>query len=107
MSKKGMFILTAAAALIALPAFGQEGAAAAGAAASGVKWGVVSAAFAIGIAAFGGAFAQGRAAAAACEGMARNPGAAGAIRTMAIIGLALIESLVIYALIIAFAIKGA
>jgi F-type H+-transporting ATPase subunit c len=34
--------------------------------------------------------------------MARNPGAAGNIRTTLIIGLALIESLVIYALLIAF-----
>ena len=32
------------------------------------------------IAAFGGALGQGRAASAACEGIARNPGAAGAIR---------------------------
>jgi F-type H+-transporting ATPase subunit c len=38
--------------------------------------------------------------------MARNPGAAGAIRTMAILGLALIESLVIYALVIAFSVQG-
>jgi F-type H+-transporting ATPase subunit c len=39
--------------------------------------------------------------------MSRNPGAAGPIRTMTIIGLALIESLVLYALLIAFLIKGA
>ena len=40
------------------------------------------------------------------EGIARNPGAAGAIRLAMIIGLALIESLVIYALLIAFIIQG-
>lgn len=55
----------------------------------------------IGIAAFGGALGQGRTAAAALEGIARNPGAAGKIQTPMIIGLALIESLVIYALLIA------
>lgn len=63
-------------------------------------------AFAISIAAFGGALAQGRAAAAALEGIARNPGAAGKLFTPMILGLALIESLVIYALIIAFQIVG-
>ena len=58
------------------------------------------AAFAIGIGALGGALGQGRAAAAALEGIARNPGAAGKITTPMIIGLALIESLVIYSLIV-------
>ena len=54
----------------------------------------------IGIAALGGGIGQGRAAAAALDGIARNPGAAGQIRGPMILGLALIESLVIYALII-------
>ena len=54
----------------------------------------------IGVAAFGGAFAQGRAAAAALEGIARNPGAADKMFTPLILGLALIESLVIYAFVI-------
>jgi F-type H+-transporting ATPase subunit c len=54
----------------------------------------------IGIAAFGGAMGQGRAAAAALEGIARNPGAAGKLFTPLILGLALIESLVIYAFVI-------
>ena len=61
-----------------------------------------AAAFAIGVAAFGGALGQGRAAAAALEGIARNPSASGAIFTPLILSLALIESLVIYALLIAF-----
>jgi F-type H+-transporting ATPase subunit c len=71
----------------------------------GVKWGAVGAAFAIGVAAFAGALSQGRTAAAACEGMARNPGASGAIRIMALLGLAFIESLVIYAMVIAWVIR--
>ncbi len=57
------------------------------------------------IAAVGCGLAQGKAVAAACEGIARNPQAAGEIRTTMIIGLALIEALVIYALVAAFAIK--
>ena len=49
-------------------------------------------------------YAQGNAIKAACEGIARNPGAAGNIRTPMIIGLALIESLALYTLVILFAI---
>ncbi len=44
---------------------------------------------------------QGRAIAAALEGIARQPGAAARIQTAMIIGLALIESLAIYTLVIA------
>ena len=69
---------------------------------NGVRWGALAAAFVLGIAAAAGAIGQSRASAAACDGIARNPGAAGAIRLAMIIGLALIESLVIYALLIAF-----
>jgi len=69
-------------------------------------WVGLSAGFAIGIAALGGALGQGRAAAAALEGIARNPQAAGKLFTPMIIGLALIESLVIYALVIAFQLQG-
>ncbi len=57
--------------------------------------------FGLGIAAVGGATAQGRGIASALDGMARNPGAAGDIRVSLIIGLALIESLVIYVLLVA------
>lgn len=52
--------------------------------------------FAVGIAAFGGALGDGRAIAAACEGTARNPGAGGRIFTMLLLGLALIETLVLF-----------
>jgi F-type H+-transporting ATPase subunit c len=66
----------------------------------------LAAGIAIGIAAAGGAIGQGRAAAAALEGIARNPQASGKLFTPMIIGLALIESLVIYALVIAFQLVG-
>ncbi len=61
---------------------------------------------AIGIAALGGAIGQGNAVRGAMEGIARNPGASGKIMTTLIIGLALIESLVIYALVISFILQG-
>src|SRR5947208_536004 len=56
------------------------------------------------IAVFGGAIGQSRIGAAACEGAARNPGAAGRIQTIMILGLALIESLVLFALLVVFAV---
>lgn len=61
----------------------------------------LAAALAIGIAAIGGALGQGRAASAALEGIARNPSAADKLFTPMILALALIESLVIYALVVA------
>ena len=66
----------------------------------------IAAGFGIAIAAFGGALGQSRAATAALEGIARNPGAAGKVQTPMIIALALIESLVIYALVVAFLLQG-
>ncbi|MEK7791136.1 MAG: ATP synthase F0 subunit C [Deltaproteobacteria bacterium] len=66
----------------------------------------LAAGLAIALAAFGGALGQGRAAAAALEGIARNPGASDKIFVPMIIGLALIESLVIYALVISFMLLG-
>jgi F-type H+-transporting ATPase subunit c len=62
---------------------------------------VLGASLGLGLAALGGGLGQGRAAAAALDGIARNPGAADKVRGPMILGLALIESLVIYALIIA------
>ncbi len=57
-------------------------------------------AFGIAIAAFGGALGQGNGINGAVQGIARNPGAGGQIQTAMIIGLALIESLVIYTLVV-------
>ena len=99
MNKKTI-LMAAAILLLAVSAFAQGGPAAP--VQTGVRLNLVSAAFLLGLAAAAGAIGQSRGVAAACEGIARNPSAAGAIRLAMIIGLALIESLVIYALIIAF-----
>ena len=66
-----------------------------------IYWGLLGMGVAIGlpIAVIGAGLGQGRATAAALEAMARQPEASGNIRTTMIIGLALIESLVIYALL--------
>lgn len=66
----------------------------------------LGAAIAIGLAALGGTMAQGKAASAALEGIARNPEAQGKIFTPMILGMALIESLVILGFVIAFMIQG-
>lgn len=66
----------------------------------------IAAAIAIALPALGGALAQGRAAAAALEGIARNPGASGKIFVPMILGMALIESLVLFGLIMAFMLVG-
>lgn len=55
----------------------------------------------IALAAMVGAYCQAKAISAACEGISRNPGAAPHIRFLLIFGLVLIETLVIYALLIA------
>lgn len=67
---------------------------------------LLAAAIAIGVAAFGGALGQGRIGAAALEGIARNPGASGKLTTPMILGLALVESLVLYAFVIALMVIG-
>jgi F-type H+-transporting ATPase subunit c len=83
---------------LASPVYAQE--AGSGAAAAVAQWSVITAGFALAIAALGGALGQGKAVASAAEAIARNPGAAGEIRGALILGLVLIESLVIYVLLI-------
>lgn len=61
---------------------------------------ILTAGFALGIAAGLGALGQGKAIASAAEAIARNPSASGEIRGVLILGLVLIESLVIYVLLI-------
>ncbi len=68
---------------------------------SSAEWAIyLGAGLGIGIAAFGTGIAQGNATAKAVEGISRNPGASGKIITPMIIGLAMIESLAIYALVV-------
>jgi len=90
--------LIALALLVADPAFAQEAAAEAG---NQFKdYGIFAAGLGIALAAFGGAMSQGRTASAALEGIARNPGSADKMFVPMVLGLVLIESLVIYALVV-------
>jgi F-type H+-transporting ATPase subunit c len=85
-----------AAMCFAVPAFAQGGGT------NPTNWVAVAAGLAMAIASAGCGLGQGRAAAAATEGIARNPSARAGIQVALIIGLAFIESLAIYTLLIIF-----
>ncbi len=89
--------------VLAIPAFAQAGgnSAAADYKPLGIGLAIIGFGVAAGLAGLG----QGKIGAAALEGTARNPTASGKIQTMMILGLAFIESLVIFALVIVFANK--
>src|SRR5262244_604232 len=97
MKKAAIVIMTAFVAVMVLApaAMAQEAAGGGGAKAFGSA---IAVAIGMGAAAFGCGLGQGRIASAACEGMARNPGAAGAIRAAMILGLVFVETLVLFTL---------
>lgn len=64
------------------------------------RWSIITGGFALAIAAAFGALAQAKGLSAAVEGIARNPAATNDIRGSLILGLVLIESLVIYVLLV-------
>jgi F-type H+-transporting ATPase subunit c len=86
--------------LIASPIFAQTGAATGGS--NHLDWVVIASGFGMAIASGLAALGQGRAVQGAVEGIARNPGAAGAIQGALILGLAFMESLALFTLLIIF-----
>ena len=64
------------------------------------QWMAIAGGFSMAIASSLCGLAQGKAIAAAVEGIARNPGAANAIRLAMLIGVAFIESLALFTLVI-------
>jgi F-type H+-transporting ATPase subunit c len=89
--------------ILAPVCFAEEAAAATAGKASNVWYYALAAlgcGLGIGLAALGTGIGQGIGLGGACEGVARNPGASGKITTTLIIGLAMIESLAIYALVV-------
>jgi F-type H+-transporting ATPase subunit c len=97
--KTRLFVLLFVLLVFASPIFAQS---AASNESDVAKWSVVAAGISMAIASAACGLAQAKAVAACAEGMARNPGAAGAIRFALILGLALIESLALYTLVIIF-----
>lgn len=106
MKKTFAFLLIVFSLLVVLaPAvFAEEAAAAPAASDAKMKYyamAAIACGLGVGIAAFGTGIGQGLGLKGATEGIARNPGASGKITTTLIIGLAMIESLAIYALVVA------
>ena len=98
---KRKLILAAGAAMVAAsPIFAQTPAGG-----GSTDWSHPFAYLAMGIASGLCGLGQGKAVASASEGMARNPGAAAAIRGALILGLVLIESLALYTLVITYVAK--
>ena len=92
-----MFVLIVLS-VFAMPAFAQQQPGAS----PTTNWVAIASGFSIAIAAGLAALGQGRVGSAACESMARNPAARGGIQLALILGLAFIESLVLFTLVIVF-----
>jgi len=92
-----MFVMIIAS-VIAVPAFAQTG----GSTASTTNWVALTAGFAIALAAGLAAQGQGKVAAAACEALGRNPAARAGIQLAMLLGLAFIESLVLFTFVMIF-----
>ncbi|MGA8540854.1 MAG: ATP synthase F0 subunit C [Terriglobales bacterium] len=91
-----MFVMMMAS-VMAVPAFAQ-----ASTGAGGTNWVALTSGFALALASGLAALGQGKAAGAACEALGRNPAARPGIMVALILGLAFIESLVLYVLVIVF-----
>jgi F-type H+-transporting ATPase subunit c len=98
MRKLSLVFMALAFMFLAVPVFAQEPAAAAG-----TNWVAITSGFAMAIASAVCGLAQAKATASAAEGLARNPAARPGIQLALILGLALIESLALYTLVIIFA----
>ena len=94
-----MFALVLVMGMVAAPVFAQE---AGGGAPHSATYVVVAASISMALAAGLCGLGQGKVGAAACEGIARNPGAAGPIRLAMILGLVFIETLALFTLAIVF-----
>ena len=97
-----LFVTALATLLVAAPAFAQEGGANPSQGGEALKWVIITSGFAMAIASAVCGYAQSKATAAACEGLARNPGARPGIQFALILALVLIESMALYTFAIIF-----
>lgn len=104
MKKLGMFMTVLAGTVLSNASVAMAAEEAAGGASDGLI--ALGAGLAMGVGALGCGMGQGRAVASAMESIGRNPNSADRLQTPMIIGLALIESIAIYALVIAFFLQG-
>jgi len=102
MKKTAVVLMVLLAILIVAPAsFAQAGAAAEKPPVNPTAL-IIAAGFGVAIAAFGGAFGQGRIVSSACEGIARNPGAADNIRAAMLLGIVFVETLTLFTFAVGF-----
>ncbi|MGD0922028.1 MAG: ATP synthase F0 subunit C [Terriglobia bacterium] len=97
-----MFLTVLGSLIVAVPAFAQ-GAELGHATEKTTMWVAISSGFAMAIAAAVCGYSQSKVAAAACEGLARNPGARPGIQITLVLGLAFIETLALLTLVVVFA----
>jgi len=102
MRKMMIFCTSIAGLLLTAPLFGAQGGAAAASSGGATNWVAITSGFAMAIASGLCGLGQGKAAAGACEGLARNPGARPGIQLFLILALIFIESLALYTLAIIF-----
>ena len=96
-----MFLTFLGTLLVAAPVFAQ-GTTSGGGSADNTKWVIITAGFAMAIASAVCGYSQSKAVVAACEGLARNPGARPGIQFALILALILIESMALYTFAIIF-----
>ena len=102
MRKAAVVCMVLLAVMLIAPAAFAQGTEAAGKAPLNTTTLVIAVGFGVAVAAFGGGLGQGKIAAAACEGIARNPGAAGAVRAAMILGLVFVETLTLFTFALGF-----
>jgi F-type H+-transporting ATPase subunit c len=105
MNRKNYFWLAFAGILFPLVSFAEEGHTAAAGTSVG-SWVGLAVGFGIALAVMAATTAQGRIASAFMDGASRNPGASDVMKTPLILGLAFVESLVLFAVLIAFMLMG-
>jgi len=102
MKKAAVVLLALVAVMLVAPAAFAQGTAEAAKPPINATTIVLAIGFGVAVAAFGGGLGQGRIAAAACEGIARNPGAAGGVRAAMILGLVFVETLTLFTFALGF-----
>jgi F-type H+-transporting ATPase subunit c len=100
MKKAAVVLLTLVVVMMIAPAAFAQGAAPAGKPPVNPTTLALGAGFGVALAAIGGGLGQGRIAAAACEGIARNPGAAGGVRAAMLLGLVFVETLTLFTFVL-------
>ncbi len=100
MKKMAVVLIALAVVLIIAPVASAQGTGAAQKGSTNTTALAIAVGFGLAVAAFGGALGQARIASAACEGIARNPGAAGNIRPAMLLGLVFVETLSLFTFVL-------